>query len=172
MNGILSCTESNRMFTLISLSCQSACCVLSITQWVYHAFDSVSTILGRQPAECDGWSSSLPQYHWLGLQSRASPNGPNYPLYPCFQWLCIGRMKYACIVYLRKSISFAHLQINRYNGIADFDLPSFWHSQFLYNYIIGFKNMLFENSKSDFLKQQHLGTIQMRNGMYTRILIW
>uniref|UniRef100_A0A0E9SXF8 Uncharacterized protein n=1 Tax=Anguilla anguilla TaxID=7936 RepID=A0A0E9SXF8_ANGAN len=26
-----------------------------------------------------------------------------------------------CVVYLRKSISFAHLQINRYNGIANID---------------------------------------------------
>lgn len=46
------------------------------------------------------------------------------PSTPCLEWLCIGRMKYACIVYLRKSISFAHLQINRYNGIAGIDLLS------------------------------------------------
>lgn len=70
-------------------------------------------------------SSHPTQYNWLRLETRACPNGPNYPRYPCLEWLCIGRMKYACIVYLRKSISFAHLQINRYNGIADIDLLSF-----------------------------------------------
>lgn len=69
-------------------------------------------------------SSHLTQYNWLRLETTAHPNGPNYPDYPCEEWLCIRRMKYACIVYLTKSISFAHLQINRYNEIADIDLLS------------------------------------------------
>lgn len=83
MNGIPSCTGSNRpeLHTLISLSCHSACCVLSITEWVYHAIDSVSTIVVRQESVIDG-STDWPQYHWSGLQSRGFPNGPNYPLLP------------------------------------------------------------------------------------------
>lgn len=46
-----------------------------------------------------------------------------------FKWPHIGRVKNknknACIVYLRKSISFAHRLINRYNGTAVIDLHSF-----------------------------------------------
>lgn len=64
------------------------------------------------------------QYNWSRLETRACPNGPNDPRHPFLKWLCIEKMKYACVVYLRKSISFTHLQINRYNGIAGIDLLS------------------------------------------------
>lgn len=40
---------------LISLSCHSVCCLLSITEWVYHTNDGVTTIVVRQAGEHDGW---------------------------------------------------------------------------------------------------------------------
>lgn len=80
-------------------------------------------------------STRLTQYSWQKRESRTCPNGPNYPHYPCVEWLCIRRMKYACIVYLRKSISFPHLQINRYNGIADIDLLDLQHSLSLFKIV-------------------------------------
>ncbi|KAG7481937.1 hypothetical protein JOB18_008449 [Solea senegalensis] len=115
---------------LISLSCRSACCLLSITEWVYHISDGVSTIVVRRAEAHDGWVAPSDTGQLAETRDPSlSKMDQITPATPCSVWLCIGRMKYACIVYLRKSISFAHLQINRYNGIADIDLSSLQHSQ-------------------------------------------
>lgn len=58
MNGISPAAQGQRaceLYRLISLSCHSACCLLSITEWVYHVNDSVSTTVVRQAGEHDGW---------------------------------------------------------------------------------------------------------------------
>lgn len=115
---------------LISLCCHSACCLLSITEWVYHAIDNVSTTMVRQAGKA-WWMGQLIWHSKIGQGWRPEPVQmdkiiPPTPVWNGFAW---GRMKYACIVYLKKSISFPHLQINRYNGIVDIDLLSLWHSQ-------------------------------------------
>lgn len=133
MNGVSPAAwrrQTCELCGLISLSCHSACCLPSITEWVRHTKDSLSTIAVRQTGKHDGWSSHVIQRNRPRQETRACPKGPRYPHYHCLEWLCIRRMKYACIVYLRKSILFTHLQINRYKGIADIDLCSLRHSQF------------------------------------------
>lgn len=119
-------------------------------QCKYHSWrDSQRSVI-------DG-STYPPQHHWLRLQSKAFPKWTKLPsVPPAFHWLCIGRMKYACIVYLRKkkSISFIHLWIDWYNGIADFDLPSLWHSQYLYSYVSCFTRRILGTVNQDFHFQQ------------------
>lgn len=121
---------------LISLSCHSACWV-SIHHWgVYHMSDSVSTLVVRQAGEHDGWVLSSDTIrpvrakrpepvHNDQITPPPAPSNPPRSLpphsVPCLVWLCIRRMDYACIVYLRKSMSLTP-QINRYNGITDIDL--------------------------------------------------
>lgn len=102
--------------SLISLSCHSACCERSITEQWYHAIDSVSTIVGETAS--GAWSMVPPIHHsTIGWSYRAKPfpkwtKLPSVP--PAFHWLCIGRMKYACIVYLRKKkIYFIHPSVDR-----------------------------------------------------------
>lgn len=84
---------------MISLCCHGACCLLSITEWAHHTTDSVSTTAGRRAGKHDGWvdPSDSPigdqiLYEWTKLASAT----------PMLEWFCIRRMKYACIVYLRK----------------------------------------------------------------------
>lgn len=145
--------------SLISLSCHSACCERSITEQWYHAIDSVSTIVGETAS--GAWSMVPPIHHstigW-GYRAKPFPNGPNYPLYPLLstgyaleEWnmpaLSTSEKK-------KKSISFIHLWIDWYNGIADFDLPSLWHSQYLYNYISCFTTRILGTVSQGFHFQQ------------------
>ena len=133
MNGLSPAVRRQQaceLCRLISLSCHSTCCLLSITEWVYHANDSVSTMVVRQAGEHDGWVIPSNTVQLAEARDQSLSKWTKLPSYSCLEWFCIGRMKYAFIVYLRKSISFAHLQINRYNGIADIDLPSLRHSRF------------------------------------------
>lgn len=133
MNGVSPVTRRQQaceLCRLISLSCHCACCLLSITKWLYHTKDSGSTIVVRQTGKHDGWVNPSDTVQLAEARDQSPSKWTKLPPhYPCLEWLCIRRMKYACIVYLRKSISFAHLQINRYNGIADIDLRSLRHSQ-------------------------------------------
>lgn len=144
--------------TLISLCCHSVCCLLSITEWVYHTSDGVSTTVVWQAGKA--WWMGQPMWHgkigrgWRPEPVQMDQITPTTPAWNGFAWG--GRMKYACIVYLRKSISFPHLQINRYNGIVDIDLAPYdipnhlktvslvlWIFFFLYKMIEFMKTNLF-----------------------------
>lgn len=77
---------SGQSCTLISPSCHSACCALSISEQQYHAIDSVSTIVGETAREA--WSMvppNQPQRHWLRPESGAFPKWTKLPsVHPCF----------------------------------------------------------------------------------------
>lgn len=120
-----SCVENNRACERcrLDLSILSLRMLSAIHHWVGVSHQWQCKYRCGETGE-GAWWMGRPHptlYNWPRLETGARPNGPNYPRHPRLEWLCIGRMKYACIVYLRKSISFAHLQINRYNGIADID---------------------------------------------------
>lgn len=58
MNGVSPAAQRQQaceLCRLISLSCHSPCCLLSITEGVYHTKDSVSATVVRQAGEHDGW---------------------------------------------------------------------------------------------------------------------
>lgn len=64
--------QARALRTLISVSCHSACCVLSITERWYHAIDSVSTIVGETARGV--WSMVPPIHHsTIGWGDRTEP---------------------------------------------------------------------------------------------------
>lgn len=76
MNGVSPAVQNNwhcEQCRLIPLSCHSACCLLSITEWVYHINDSVSTIVVRHVGKHDGWvnPSDIVQLAEAGDQSQS-----------------------------------------------------------------------------------------------------
>lgn len=127
-----SCMETTDLWAVqTDLSILSYCMLSAIYHWVvYYTKLGVSTTVVRQRGRHDGWVNPSGTVQLDEARDQSLSRWAKLPHYPCLEWLCIGRMKYACIVYLRKSISFAHLQINRYNGIADIDPPFLRHSQF------------------------------------------
>lgn len=110
MNGVPPAARKQQaceLCRLISLSCHSACCLLSITEWVYHTNDSVSTIVVRQAGEHDGWVNPFDIVQLAEARDQSLSKWTKLPPLPLLK-MALHRENEICLHCLPQKINFIH----------------------------------------------------------------
>lgn len=97
--------QACELYRLISLSCHSACCLLSIIEWVYHTSDNVSTVVLRQAGEHDGWVNPSDTVHLAEAKDQSLSKWTKLSPLPLLR-MALHRENEICLYCLPQKINF------------------------------------------------------------------